>query len=99
MMGYYLEMGSPCKSFQGVINTLSKKCQVLTERQCDMGIPHRCNQRSFNHEFQPTKCLSTKSSEPEILLPIPNTSVLNIAFFPHYLLERASPLSLKELVE
>lgn len=35
MMGYYLEMGSPCKSFQGIINTLSKMCQVLSERHGD----------------------------------------------------------------
>lgn len=50
------------------------------------------------HDFQPSKSLSTKSSESEILPLMPNAFFLNIAFFPHYQSERASLLSLKKLV-
>lgn len=64
-----------------------------------MGVPHWCGQRSNKHDFQPPKYLSTKSSEPKILLSTPKTFFLHIAFFPLYLFERASLLHLKKLME
>lgn len=62
------------------------------------GVQPCCDQRSTKYDFQPSKSLFTKSSGPEILLLMPMYFFLNIAFFSHYLFERASLLSLKKLV-